>query len=79
MASLCGRLRATATIGVEQNSPESMPLTPKRAVVDATAMSQLATSWQPAAVAVPPTSAANTRGERRIAVMSRVQVAKSSS
>ena len=34
-----------------------MPLTPKRAVAEAITMSQLATSWQPAAVARPATSA----------------------
>src|SRR6056297_1600159 len=52
-ACLRGTLRESATIGVEQNSPILTPLTPKRVPSAATAMSQLATSWQPAAVAMP--------------------------
>ena len=56
-AALRGTLRDRATIGVEQNSPILTPLTPNRVPSAATAMSQLATSWQPAAVAMPCTSA----------------------
>ncbi len=50
-------LRVSATIGVEQNSPISTPGVAKRASADATARSQVATSWQPAAVAIPDTQA----------------------
>lgn len=52
-----------ATAGVEQNRPT---LTPGVAKVDfsvATAMSQLATSWQPAAVATPFTTAITGTGK----------------
>ena len=52
-ATLRGTLRDSATMGVEQNKPIFTPLTPKRVPSAATAMSQLATSWQPAAVAMP--------------------------
>ena len=45
-----------ATAGVEQNRPTSMPLTPKLDRSEAIARSQDATSWQPAAVAMPSTS-----------------------
>ncbi len=44
-------LRVSATIGVEQNSPISTPGVAKPAASEATARSQLATNWQPAAVA----------------------------
>jgi hypothetical protein len=54
---LRGMLRLSATIGVEQKSPMFTPLTPNRVPSAATAMSQAATSWQPAAVAMPCTSA----------------------
>ena len=47
----------TATIGVEQNKPIFTPGVAKAAVLLAYARSQLATNWQPAAVAVPLTSA----------------------
>jgi hypothetical protein len=50
-------LRDSATIGVEQNSPISTPGVAKVAAYDATARSQLATSWHPAAVAMPCTAA----------------------
>src|SRR5690348_14443000 len=46
-------LRDRATIGVEQKSPILTPGVANRADDDATAKSQLATSWQPAAVAMP--------------------------
>jgi hypothetical protein len=57
MASLGAMLRTSGTLGVAQNRPASMPLTPKRAVLTATARSHCATSWQPAAVARPWTRA----------------------
>ena len=72
-------LRDSATMGVEQNRPTSMPLTPKRAVSEAMAMSQLATSWQPAAVASPPTSATTGFGSARIDCIMREQRPKISS
>ena len=45
--------RVSGTIGVEQNRPMRTPGVAKRASVVATARSQLATSWHPAAVATP--------------------------
>ena len=56
-----------------------MPLTPKRAVAEAIAMSQLATSWQPAAVAIPPTSATTGFGSARSDCIMREQRANTSS
>ncbi|CUI32404.1 Uncharacterised protein [Achromobacter xylosoxidans] len=56
-ARLAAMLRLRATAGVEQNRPALMPDTANRAVSSATARSQLATSWQPAAVATPRTLA----------------------
>jgi hypothetical protein len=56
-ASLRGRLRLSATLGVLQNRPRLTPLTAKRASRAATARSHMATSWQPAAVAMPCTRA----------------------
>ncbi|SKX82322.1 Uncharacterised protein [Mycobacteroides abscessus subsp. abscessus] len=46
-----------ATIGVEQNNPIRTPGVLNEAVVDATARSQVATNWQPAAKAGPATCA----------------------
>ena len=46
-----------ATIGVEQNNPIRTPGVLNEAVVDATARSQVATNWQPAAKAAPATCA----------------------
>ena len=57
MAALRDTLRDNATIGVEQNSPISTPGVTNLAAEDAIARSQLATSWQPAALAVPCTAA----------------------
>ena len=62
VSSICiARLRPTAretgTIGVEQNSPILTPGVPNRAPSAATARSHAATSWQPAAVAIPCTFA----------------------
>ena len=54
-------------MGVEQNSPISTPGVAKRAEVEATARSQLATSWQPAAVAMPCTWAITGLGWRTMA------------
>lgn len=45
------------TLGVAQKRPTFTPLTAKRASLEATARSQTATSWQPAAVAMPCTRA----------------------
>ena len=52
MACLRETLRDSATIGVEQNRPILTPGVANFAAREATARSQLATSWQPAAVAV---------------------------
>ena len=57
IACLRPRLRESATDGVEQNSPRFTPDTAKRALSLATARSHIATSWQPAAVAMPCTRA----------------------
>jgi hypothetical protein len=57
IACLRDTLRDSATIGVEQNNPMSTPGVANFAAVDATARSQLATSWHPAAVATPCTAA----------------------
>ena len=46
-------LRVSATIGVLQNRPILTPGVAKRDVSEATARSQVATSWHPAAVATP--------------------------
>jgi hypothetical protein len=53
-----------ATAGVEQNRPRLMPLTPKRAVSDATIRSHEQASWHPAAVATPWTRAMTGWGRR---------------
>src|ERR1700736_181430 len=52
IAVLRGILRASATIGVEQNRPILTPGVANFAAREAMARSQLATNWQPAAVAV---------------------------
>ena len=64
IACLRGTLRDSATIGVEQNSPMSTPGVANAAASEATARSQLATSWQPAAVAMPCTRAITGCGRR---------------
>jgi hypothetical protein len=66
IAALRPTLRDSATIGVEQNSPIFTPGVAKRAVSAAIARSQLATSWQPAAVAMPWTSAITGLGRATI-------------
>src|SRR5579883_2077243 len=53
MAFFWPTARLKATIGVEQNSPILTPGVAKRASSAATTRSQVATSWQPAAVAIP--------------------------
>ena len=63
-AGLRGTLRDRATPGVEQNRPTLTPLTAKRASLAATARSHIATSWQPAAVAMPCTRAITGSGRR---------------
>ena len=72
-ACLRGTLRDSATPGVAQNRPRLTPLTAKRARSTATARSQAATSWQPAAVATPWTFAITGTARRWIAVMTRPQ------
>ena len=77
MACLEERLRDSATIGVEQNRPILTPGVQKRASCDATARSQVATSWQPAALARPATSAMTGFGLLTIPSISSAQEAKS--
>lgn len=48
-----GTARPIATPGVEQNRPTLTPGVAKDDLSDATAISQLATNWHPAAVAIP--------------------------
>ena len=67
IAALRERLRVSATIGVEQKREISVtPGVAKRASWLATARSQVAASWQPAAVAIPFTAAITGFGERTI-------------
>ena len=61
-ANFRGIDRPTSTIGVVQNQPPAPPGTAKRALDAATARSQAATSWQPAAVANACTRAMTTCG-----------------
>ncbi len=70
--------RETSTIGVEQKRPMRTPGVAKRASSLATARSQAATSWQPAAVAMPCTCAITGCGRRWIAIISSLQVSNSS-
>lgn len=76
-ARLAVTLRLSATAGVEQNSPTLMPDTAKRAVSAAIARSHAATSWQPAAVAMPCTRAITGTGNARIASITRLHCANS--
>src|SRR5262249_3203207 len=64
MAALRERLRLSATMGVEQNSPILTPGVANPASWLATARSQDATSWRPAAVAMPLTAAITGFGDR---------------
>src|SRR5205823_8861518 len=66
------------TDGVEQKSPRLMPLTAKRAALEATARSHWATSWQPAAVAMPCTRAITGTGRRTRPSIIRVHCANRS-
>ncbi len=54
-----------------------MPLVAKRAALPATARSHCATSWQPAAVAMPCTRAITGTGRRWMASITRLHCAKS--
>ena len=63
-ARLRPMLRLTATMGVEQKSPILTPGVAKRPSREAIARSQVATSWQPAAVAMPCTAAITGWGMR---------------
>ena len=67
MVFLRGTLRDKATMGVEQKSPICTPGVAKLASSAATARSQVATSWHPAAVAVPCTEAMTGFGQAIIA------------
>ncbi len=78
-AALRPRLRESATLGAEQNRPRLTPLTANRAELAATARSQAATSWQPAAVAMPWTRAITGIGRRWIDSITRLQRANSCS
>ncbi len=61
-AGLRGTLRESATIGVEQKRPNFTPEVAKRDRSLAIARSQAATSWHPAAVAMPSTTAITGNG-----------------
>ncbi len=73
MARLRPTARDTSTIGVEQNSPILTPGVANQVPSAATARSQAATSWQPAAVAKPWTLAITGWGMPWIVSMSSVQ------
>ena len=77
MAALRPTFRDSATMGVEQKRPILTPGVAKRASLAATARSQLATSWQPAAVAMPPTWAMTGFGSWTIARITFAHSAKS--
>ena len=71
IACLGATARLSATIGVEQNRPIFTPGVAKRASSAATARSAVATSWHPAAVAMPCTSAMTGRGKSVMVSISR--------
>jgi hypothetical protein len=73
-ARLRPMFRLTATMGVEQKSPIFTPGVANVAFSEATARSQVATSWHPAAVAIPWTAAMTGWGTRWIVCISRVQM-----
>ena len=77
IANLAGTLRSSGTLGVEQNRPRLTPLTANLASVDATARSHCATSWQPAAVAMPCTRAITGTGSCWIDSITRLHCANS--
>ena len=68
-------LRLNATAGVAQNSPTLMPDTAKRGIGRDRQVA--ATSWQPAAVAMPCTRAITGTGNARIASITRLHCANS--
>ena len=74
IACLRATLRVSATMGVEQNRPMSTPGVANRASDEATARSQLATSWHPAAVATPLTAAMTGCGSATIACIIAAQL-----
>src|ERR1700732_4040109 len=74
IAALRGMLRDSATIGVEQNRPILTPGVANFAAREATARSQLATNWQPAAVAVACTAAITGCGSWTICALMALQV-----
>ena len=80
MSRACFRLtlRATATPGVEQNNPYFTPEVAKRQSSLAMARSQAATSWQPAAVAMPWGAAITGTGTDWMVDISWLQTAKTS-
>ena len=65
MAFLGETARDSATAGVEQNRPILTPGVANVALSDAMARSHAATSWHPAAVAMPCTRAITGCGNRR--------------
>ena len=69
--------RESGTIGVEQNRPIFTPGVANRASSAATARSHAATSWQPAAVAMPSTCAITGCGTLWIVAMSSEQTSNS--
>ena len=73
-----GTERASATPGVVQNSPIWTPGVAKDADSPATARSQVATSWHPAAVARPCTCAMTGLGSSRMASITSVHSANTS-
>ena len=76
-AGLRATLRMSGTLGVEQKRPRLTPLTANLAALEATARSHCATSWQPAAVAIPCTRAITGTGRRRSVSIMRVHCANS--
>ena len=78
MALLRPTARDTSTIGVEQNRPIFTPGVANQVPSAATARSQAATSWQPAAVATPWTLAITGWGTACTVSMSTVQASNSS-
>ena len=79
MARLRPTARETATIGVEQNRPILTPGVANVASSAAIARSHVATSWQPAAVAMPCTRAITGCGTAWMVCISCVQTENSSS
>ena len=71
--------RDSGTMGTEQNRPMRTPGTAKRLRSVATTRSQAATTWQPAAVAMPSTAATTGCGTLRIIAINSQHTSKSSS